>query len=289
MASRMLSDTWYYDRNDDASEERERIARMAAKLVIEKLRAQPYSKEFYPTSHELSGMSSGKNLIQPLLKLFTGHVDFAEQPVVSQLPQTSCPLVLTATPWAIATDNNASSHNNSNIASELIDSAAQELYDSGSLELEFEETVEVDDGKKEDVEVKVGMKWSWAMMNKMATAAATPIQLLMNWKSRWLNHIFFCIAMRFHPKMELIFSVRQFVDHAHTTAMLLILFMPSVLHTASDNINKKNWQYIIVQYSCYFMWNFISSKDSIFKQKTRKYNKTNSKQTPKTLQWAIGT
>jgi hypothetical protein len=68
----VLSDKWYWEKEESNEEKSERIVRQAARLIAAQLRGKEYDMEYYPPSD--GSWVGGDKLIPPLLRLFVGQL-----------------------------------------------------------------------------------------------------------------------------------------------------------------------------------------------------------------------
>ena len=74
MASRIINNRWYSEREKDFVDESQRIVRAAAKLIKAEIRDAPYDNKQYPTEFECSELKAGKQWLPSLLSLFMENV-----------------------------------------------------------------------------------------------------------------------------------------------------------------------------------------------------------------------
>jgi hypothetical protein len=65
MASYIVSDKWYKDRNEDSNKESERVMIAAAKLVREEIRSKNYNKDVYPGINEIQSSKECQDFLTP--------------------------------------------------------------------------------------------------------------------------------------------------------------------------------------------------------------------------------
>ena len=70
MASRIVNDQWYCDRDKDLGKESERIVTAAAKLIKASIQDLKYNTEQYPVNSDISDRSTAKQWVPQLLRLF---------------------------------------------------------------------------------------------------------------------------------------------------------------------------------------------------------------------------
>jgi hypothetical protein len=70
IASRVISDKWYNDRDADIEKESERIVDAAAKLLRGSIRDAQFDQENYPLNASIRNRSLAKQWIPPLLQTF---------------------------------------------------------------------------------------------------------------------------------------------------------------------------------------------------------------------------
>lgn len=70
MASYIVSDEWYKERNNDSKKESERVMIAAAKLVREEIRARNYNKDVYPGINEIKSSEECGDFLTPSLRVF---------------------------------------------------------------------------------------------------------------------------------------------------------------------------------------------------------------------------
>jgi len=70
MATRIVSDKWYGERNKDATKDSERIVEAAAKLLVANIRETEYSNDEYPLLETVRDKAKAKKWVPPLLQKF---------------------------------------------------------------------------------------------------------------------------------------------------------------------------------------------------------------------------
>lgn len=74
MASRIVNDLWYVEREKDLDKESERIVAAAAKLIKTQIKDLDNNMEHYPLNANISDQSKAKDWVPSLLRLFLGHL-----------------------------------------------------------------------------------------------------------------------------------------------------------------------------------------------------------------------
>ena len=70
MASRLITNSWYANRNADVEEESKRIVRTAAKIIVSELRSTEFNISSYPTNEQLSDLQYNQDWLPEHLKIF---------------------------------------------------------------------------------------------------------------------------------------------------------------------------------------------------------------------------
>jgi len=70
MASQIVNNQWYADRDTDVDKESVRVVSAAAKLIKAKIRTADHSTEYYPLNLDLCDRSDAKEWVPPLLCVF---------------------------------------------------------------------------------------------------------------------------------------------------------------------------------------------------------------------------
>jgi len=70
IASRIVSDKWYKERNQDVGKDNVRIVQEAAKLLKADIRETVYDNETYPPCSAISDRTVAKQWIPPLVRTF---------------------------------------------------------------------------------------------------------------------------------------------------------------------------------------------------------------------------
>ena len=74
MASLILSDKWYSERNSNLDVESRRVIIAAAKLIKAQIRESQYSCEHYPLTKQFSSLPRAKEWVPELLSCFMENV-----------------------------------------------------------------------------------------------------------------------------------------------------------------------------------------------------------------------